>query len=134
MITRSNTLLILMVSIVASGAWTLKAPPTHGCAGAGPSSIPINIFYNTTTTFAAPSIKLVAPGGVLRFHLAGPPGVDFTVLGDPPSHTWLKGSGNTSTTRHFFVCVPTTVRKDDEFKYTVTTSISPVLDPVVRIL
>ena len=134
MIARSNALLTLLIVVLAQSAWSWIAPPKHNCPGAGPSSVPINIFYNSTTTFAAPPIKLVPPGGVLKFNFAGPPGVDYDVVGNSPSDTWLIGSGNTSTNKHFFVCVPTTVVKDDEFKYTVDTSISPLLDPIVRIL
>lgn len=134
MITRSNALVVMLIAVLAPPAFSWIAPPTHNCSGAPPSANTIIIFYNTTTTFAAPPYRHVLPGEALKFIFAGPPGVDYNVIGDPPSENWLIGSGNTSTDRHFFVCVPTTVQIGDEFKYSVDTSISPLLDPVVRIL
>ena len=133
MITRSKVLLILLASMIGVSAWALM-PPDDECVYTGQGFVQINIFYNSTTTFAAPPIKSVAQGGVIKFHLAGPPGVDFTVLGDPPSVSWLKGSGNTTTDKFFFVCVPDDAIHRRDYKYHVDTSISPLLDPVVRIL
>jgi hypothetical protein len=131
MITRSNALLILLIAVVAQPAFSWIAPSTHNCPGAPPSPDSITIFYNTTTIFAAPPIRHVLPGEALKFTFAGPPGVDYEVIGDSPSDTWLNGSGNTRTDRHFFVCVPTTVEWRDEFKYSVEMSKSPLLDPIV---
>jgi hypothetical protein len=90
--------------------------------------VQINVFYNSTTT-SAPTVKIAHPNDKLKFKLLGPPDKNVDVDGKTVTDTWLTGNGK----KHFYVCVPNEIAKDD-YGYNVDPEGSPPLDPVVRIL
>jgi len=134
MITRSNALLILLIAVVAQGAFTLIEPPTP-CPDANPGFVQINIFHNSTTTFA-PSVKVADRGDILKFKLLGPPGVNVVVEGKESDDQWINKSGSGN---HFFVCAGSELEYPHDYEYNVDPEGTPPynppeLDPVVRIL
>ena len=121
--------IILLLLLAGLGGCVKLA--SHPCPGANPGVVPINLFYNSTTTFAAPPIKIAHPGDVLKFKLLGAPNVNVAVDGKMPVDAWVKGSGNK---KQFYVCVPADLDHPHDYNYSVDPDGSPLLDPVVRIL
>lgn len=129
MITRSKVSLVLLASIIGVSAWALM-PPDEECVYDGKGFVQINIFYNSTTTFA-PAIKIASRGDFLKFKLLGPPHKTVEVKNKVDTDAWLNGKGKNN---HFYVCVPLDVEIPVDYGYSVKPDGSPLLDPIVRIL
>lgn len=132
MMPRTVSLLLL---IALSACVSLQS--TKGCPG-GPSGppklVPININYNSEKIVVAPPIACARPGDLLRFKLVGAANVPVAVNGKTPADVWVKGSGKN---QWFYVIVPHDLLPDGvnykTYKYKVSATGSPDLDPEVRI-
>jgi len=116
----------------------------HGCPGANPGVVPININYQQADIQVNGPNQIVYEGDVLRFNLVGPDNVLVSTSGKSAPDGWLNGSGkrkaNNPASERFFVCVPTDLFEDDpdavdekEYYYNVDAVGHDRLDPVVPV-
>jgi len=116
----------------------------HGCPGANPGIVPININYQQDDIQVNGPNQDVHEGDVLRFNLVGSDDVLVSTSGKSAPDGWLNGSGkkkaNNSASERFFICVPTDLFVDDpddvvvkEYYYNVDAVGHDRLDPVVPV-
>ena len=120
------------------------ADDSHGCPGASPGIVPININYQQSPIKVVGPNQRVYEGDVLRFNLIGSDEVLVSTSGKTAEAGWLNGSGKkkakNANSDRFYVCVPTDLFVDEpesvtekEYAYNVDAVGRPQLDPVVPV-
>ncbi len=130
---------VLLLFLMALGACAVKPLQTHGCEGANPGVVPININYNNPN-IGAPANKHAVLGDVLQFNLVGPNEVLVSTSGKTADAGWLNGSGKkkkNGANDKFFICVERDLLPEKvdemEYGYNVNAVGHNQLDPVVTV-
>ena len=136
----------LPVSLLILGSCAAPSTTTvHGCPGASPGIVPININYSGANIIVAPDPQTAQEGDVLQFNLVGANDVQVSTSGKTPADGWLNGSGKKkagkAASEKFFICVRTDLFEGDprtvtekDFGYNVNVVGKPQLDPIVRVI